>query len=90
MDLEILKNRLKGCYMTVPTMFRDPELELDLEATRSHVRFLMERGINADNAVLLTAVRPWFFHDDLRGARGSDKSHHRGSGRPGASGHGGP
>ena len=34
-------------------MFRDPDLELDLEATRSHVRFLMERGINADNAVLL-------------------------------------
>lgn len=53
MDFEILKKRLEGCYVTVPTMFRDPELELDLEATRSHVRFLMERGINADNAVLL-------------------------------------
>ena len=45
MDFEILKKRLEGCYVTVPTMFRDPDLELDLEATRSHVRFLMERGI---------------------------------------------
>lgn len=53
MDFDILKQQLEGCYVTVPTMFRDPHLELDLDATRSHVRFLMERGINADNAVLL-------------------------------------
>ncbi len=39
--------------MTVPTMFRDSDLALNLEAIRSHVRFLRDRGINADNAVLL-------------------------------------
>ena len=53
MDRDTLKKRLEGCYVTVPTMFRDPDLELDLEATRKHVRFLMERGINGDNAVFL-------------------------------------
>jgi dihydrodipicolinate synthase/N-acetylneuraminate lyase len=53
MDFGVLKQRLEGCYVTVPTMFRDPDLELDLEATRSHVRFLKEQGINGDNAVFL-------------------------------------
>lgn len=53
MDFEQLKKRLEGCYITVPTMFRDHDLELDLEATRSHVRFLIERGINADNGTIL-------------------------------------
>ena len=53
MDRDNLKKRLEGCYITVPTLFDDPELELNLEATRSHVRFLIEHGINGDNAVLL-------------------------------------
>ena len=53
MDRENLKKRLEGCYVTVPTLFDDADLELDLEATRSHVRFLIERGIDGDNAVLL-------------------------------------
>ncbi|MDP7332084.1 MAG: dihydrodipicolinate synthase family protein [SAR324 cluster bacterium] len=53
MEFESLKKRLEGCYVTVPTMFRDSDLGLDLNATRRHVRFLMDRGINEDNAVLL-------------------------------------
>jgi dihydrodipicolinate synthase/N-acetylneuraminate lyase len=53
MDRDTLKKRLEGCYVTVPTLFNDPQLELDLEATRGHVRFLIEHGINGDNAVLL-------------------------------------
>ncbi len=53
MDRDTLKKRLEGCYVTVPTMFNDPEFELDLKATRGNVGFLIERGINADNAVLL-------------------------------------
>ncbi|MBI1779108.1 MAG: dihydrodipicolinate synthase family protein [Proteobacteria bacterium] len=47
------KARLAGCYITVPTMFKDPDLELDLGAIRRHVRFLVSRGIAADNATLL-------------------------------------
>jgi dihydrodipicolinate synthase/N-acetylneuraminate lyase len=53
MDREKLKKSLEGCYITVPTMFRDPDLELDLGAIRRHVKFLLSRGINARNAVLL-------------------------------------
>lgn len=37
----------------MPTMFRDPDLELDREATRRGVRFILDGGMSADNAVLL-------------------------------------
>lgn len=53
MDFERAKRRLEGCYITVPTMFRDGELELDLESTRRNVRFLLERGIDARYGTLL-------------------------------------
>jgi dihydrodipicolinate synthase/N-acetylneuraminate lyase len=52
-DTEGRKKMLEGCYVTVPTMFRDPDLELDLPAIRSHVEFLKASGIDRDNAVLL-------------------------------------
>ena len=47
MDVERGRRRLGGCYITIPTMFRDPDLELDLPAIRRHVGWLMERGIDA-------------------------------------------
>jgi dihydrodipicolinate synthase/N-acetylneuraminate lyase len=53
MDRELLKKRLEGCYITIPTMFRDPDLEVDTDAIRRHVGFLLKRGINAQNGVLL-------------------------------------
>jgi dihydrodipicolinate synthase/N-acetylneuraminate lyase len=53
MDVERAKARLEGCYITVPTMFRDPDLDLDLDATRRVVRFLLERGINQRYGTLL-------------------------------------
>lgn len=53
MGFEDARERLKGCYITVPTMFRDPDLELDLAATRRNVRFLLERGIDAHSGTLL-------------------------------------
>jgi 4-hydroxy-tetrahydrodipicolinate synthase len=53
MNRDTLKKRLEGCYVTVPTLFDNPDLEVDLKATRNHVRFLIERGINGENAVLL-------------------------------------
>lgn len=34
-------------------MFQDPDLELDVEATRRNVRFLLNRGINAKYGILL-------------------------------------
>jgi dihydrodipicolinate synthase/N-acetylneuraminate lyase len=45
--------RLQGCYVTIPTMFRDPDLEVDLDAIRRHVRFLIEGGLVTGTAVLL-------------------------------------
>jgi dihydrodipicolinate synthase/N-acetylneuraminate lyase len=45
--------KLVGCYITVPTMFADPDLELDCPAIERHVRFLRARGVTAGNGVLL-------------------------------------
>ena len=53
MDRERARSRLSGCYVTVPTMFRDEDLEVDLEATRQHVRFLIDGGLNESNSVIL-------------------------------------
>jgi dihydrodipicolinate synthase/N-acetylneuraminate lyase len=48
-----LKDRLRGCYITVPTMFRDPDLEVDGKAIARHVRFLRQHGVKSGNGVLL-------------------------------------
>jgi len=53
MDFERAKRRLEGCYITVPSMFRDPDLELDLAATRRNVRFLIDNGITEKYGTLL-------------------------------------
>jgi dihydrodipicolinate synthase/N-acetylneuraminate lyase len=53
MDFERARDRLRGCYITIPTMFRDPDLELDPGAIAAHVRFLRQHGVGEGNAVLL-------------------------------------
>lgn len=53
MDRETFRSRLSGCYVTVPTMFRDEDLEVDLPAIRRHVRFLIDGGIDGRTGVLL-------------------------------------
>ena len=53
MDYARAKKRLEGCYITVPTMFRDPDLDLDLPAIRRNVEFLLARGIDAKYGTLL-------------------------------------
>jgi 4-hydroxy-tetrahydrodipicolinate synthase len=51
---DILKKKLEGCYVTVPTPFRDSDgLPVDEEALRAYVRFLIAGGLTADTAVLL-------------------------------------
>lgn len=50
---DVLRDRLVGCYITVPTMFRDPDLEVDHAAIRRHVAFLRARGVARGNGVLL-------------------------------------
>lgn len=53
MDTATSRDRMRGCYVTIPTMFRDPDLEVDLDAIRRHVRFLINGGMTTGNAVLL-------------------------------------
>ncbi|HUH98297.1 MAG TPA: dihydrodipicolinate synthase family protein, partial [Anaerolineales bacterium] len=47
------RSRLCGCYVTIPTLFQDSDLSVDLEAIRRHVRFVIEGGITTGNGVLL-------------------------------------
>jgi len=46
--------RLCGCYVTVPTLFRDADLELNLPAIRRHIDFLLAGGIREGTGLLLT------------------------------------
>jgi len=49
-----LKSLLEGCYVTIPTPFADePGLPVNEAALRAYVRFLIDRGLNADNATFL-------------------------------------
>ena len=53
MDTKLARGRLCGCYATIPTMFRDNDLAVDLPAIRRHVRLLVEAGITTGAGVLL-------------------------------------
>ncbi len=53
MNKETAQSRLRGCYVTIPTMFRDEDLAVDLAAIRRHVRFLIDGGITTGTGVLL-------------------------------------
>jgi dihydrodipicolinate synthase/N-acetylneuraminate lyase len=53
MDPETARRQLVGCYVTIPTLFRDSDLSVDTDAMRQHVRFLIDGGFATGNAVLL-------------------------------------
>ena len=54
MDTTESRDRLTGCYITIPTMFRDDaDLSVDLDAIARHVKFLVDGGATTGNAVLL-------------------------------------
>ena len=54
MQTDMLKKKLEGCYVTVPTPFRDAEgFPVDEDALRTYVRFLIDGGLRAENAVFL-------------------------------------
>jgi len=54
MDREKRLQRLSGCYVTIPTMFRDDNMELDLPAQRRVVRFLIDSGIDQTTGSVLS------------------------------------
>jgi dihydrodipicolinate synthase/N-acetylneuraminate lyase len=54
MDRDRAISRLRGCYVTLPTMFLDRDgLPVDHDAIRRHVRFLIDSGLRTGNGVLL-------------------------------------
>ncbi len=53
MDYSQLKKDLEGLYITIPTLFNDPDLTINEKGIRQHVAFLRNNGINNHNAVLL-------------------------------------
>jgi dihydrodipicolinate synthase/N-acetylneuraminate lyase len=53
MNRDTARSRLCGCYVTIPTLFRDDDLAVDLDAIRQHVRFLIDGGITTGTGVLL-------------------------------------
>lgn len=56
MNPDKLKADLAGCYVTIPTPFRDQsELPVDEMALRDYVRFLTGAGLNAHYATFLAA-----------------------------------
>ena len=51
-----LKSDLAGCYVTIPTPFKDePGMPVNEEALRAHVRFLIGGGLTAHYATFLAA-----------------------------------
>lgn len=56
MNPDKLKADLAGCYVTIPTPFRDqPDFPVDELALRDYVRFLIGAGLNAYYATFLAA-----------------------------------
>ena len=53
MDYSQLKKALEGLYITIPTLFNDPDMSINEDGIRQHVSFLKSNGITRQNAVLL-------------------------------------
>ena len=53
MDYGALREKLVGCYITIPTMFADDSLDVNPGAIARHVAFLRGHGVGRGNAVLL-------------------------------------
>lgn len=54
MDTAARRAKLEGCYVTVPTAFKDePELGINEPALRTHLDFLLAGGLSGDNATFL-------------------------------------
>ena len=52
MDREALINRLRGCFLAVPTLFKD-DLSLNLDGMQQHIYFMLGNGLRQGNAMFL-------------------------------------
>ena len=54
MDIELLKKKLCGCYVTIPTPFEDNNnFPINFSALREYARFLLDNGLNTNYATYL-------------------------------------
>src|SRR5690242_14799015 len=53
MDRREVMSELTGIYVPLPTLFVDPELEVNMAGMRRHVRFLIDAGLRTGNGALL-------------------------------------
>jgi dihydrodipicolinate synthase/N-acetylneuraminate lyase len=53
MDRRDIWPKITGCYVPIPTLFHDHDLELNLPGMRRHVRFLIDQGVREGNGVIL-------------------------------------
>lgn len=52
------RQRMAGCYVTIPTLFKDePGYPLNFEGIRRHVRFLVDGGLVTGTGVLARGRR---------------------------------
>ena len=54
MDQQQLRQRLQGCYVTIPTLFDDDTLAVNLPGIRQHVEFLIAGGIREGTGLILS------------------------------------
>jgi len=57
-----LARRISGCYIPIPTLFRDGDLELNLPAMQRHIQFLVERGARTGQSAILVGGGAGEFH----------------------------
>ena len=51
MDTNLVKNKLKGCYVTIPTPFEDKDnFPVNYSALREYTRFLLDNGLDKNYA----------------------------------------
>ncbi len=55
MDKALLAERISGCYVPIPTLFSDGDLELNLSGMQKHVRFLLKGGVREGKSAILVA-----------------------------------
>ena len=67
MDYENLKKKLEGCYVTVPTPFKDVKnLPLNFDALKDYVEFLLGNGLDRNNCTLLFGGAAGYFSPGRR------------------------
>lgn len=62
MDKSGLVQQISGCYIPIPTLFHDDDLELNLKGMQQHVRFLVERGVRTGQSAILVGGGAGEFH----------------------------